>query len=78
MKVKTLRKALKGLPGNMKIVLQSDPEGNSYRKLRGWDPLNVYHEHLDDYFSLDDEDNGLDREEWESLKNTKRVLILYP
>lgn len=41
MKVKDLRAALEGLPEDTLVVLQSDPEGNSYSEAAGADSENV-------------------------------------
>jgi hypothetical protein len=80
MKVKELRELLQDLPDDMEILLQEDSEGNGYHPLRGADDECVYDKDCNEVLSLNcsASENGLDKEDWEELKQEPRVLVLFP
>lgn len=80
MKVHQLKSALEGLPDDMEIVLQKDPEGNGYSTLGGADPGGIYvpesGEVYADTWSADDA--CVDVAEWDLLLLQPRTLVLWP
>ncbi len=79
MTVKELIEQLQVLDPGMEVIMQGDPEGNFYNKAAGacevvQDEENVY--------SLEDshDDQCLDEDEWDELKNDKsaRRCVVWP
>ncbi len=68
MKVKQLLKLLQNENPNHLVVLSSDAEGNTYRKLSSVCGCLVFNE---DYNEIDDANNTV-------LKNAKDCIVLYP
>lgn len=80
MKVSQLIAQLKKLDPDAEVILQSDPEGNGYHEVSGadaavYDGDDGYH---DPSWSADDA--GLEEEEWEKLKKSKKNqrVIIFP
>lgn len=83
MNVKELREALDGLPDEMQVILQKDAEGNGYSPLSDVDPEAIYvpdSTWSGDVYSLHHtaEDNCMEEDEWEKMKQGPRALILCP
>lgn len=84
MKVSELIEQLKELPGDYRVLLQQDPEGNGYHWGNGAcivipeDPR----EHRPSYvYDLEHsaEDNCMTEKEWEAIKETyEKVVVIYP
>lgn len=80
MNVKELKEFLNNLPDEMEVVLQSDPEGNSYSPLQGTDNNSVWEESSGICYSLGwtHDEACLSEDEWDEIKKSKKSLILYP
>ena len=86
MNVKELKEAIKVLPDDMEVILQSDGEGNNYSPLYCYDSEAIYiaraswwggGEVYDSNWSA--QDAGFEKNEWEELKSkTPRCLVLAP
>jgi hypothetical protein len=88
MKLKDLRDYINKLPTSLdetEVILQKDSEGNGYRGLRGVDE-DCVSPNADEYEAeiyntgASAEDNCMEVEEWETLRNdpSKRVIVLFP
>ena len=83
MNVKELKKFIKDLPDDMKIILQKDSEGNGYSPLSCLDDNCIYipdttwsGDVLDLAWSADDACKT--EKEWKALKKLPRVLVMVP
>lgn len=85
--VADLRKDIAELPGDMEIMLQVDPEGNSWRQVRGVDELGLLDPSENSWFTQ--ELYGADwtweeacfdsEEEWEEWKAAaKKFAVIFP
>ena len=83
MKVKELIEALKDCDPEMEVILQKDPEGNSYSYLSGVDPSAIEVKsgkyEIDVYDSNWNADEaGVEEEIWNEYLTLPRCLVLYP
>ena len=78
--VKALKKILEGLSDDTRVVLQKDPEGNSYEYLWSYDTSCVYDENEGQAYSVDysADDHGLEEDDWAEMKKQPKVLVLAP
>lgn len=84
MTVNELIAQLKELPGEYRVLIQKDPEGNGYNWGRGAtivipeDP----EEHRPSYvYDIDSSasDNLLEEDDWEDIKkNSEKVVVIFP
>ena len=80
---KELYEIIKDLPDDMEIILQKDSEGNDYSPLAGVDPDCIYipeNTWSGTVYSteLNEEDFGIDEDEWIKINSNPRALVLYP
>jgi hypothetical protein len=82
MKVKELKEQLKGLPGNMEIILQNSNGRNGYSPLFGIEsnavyvPKNLYYgTAYNTNWSANEA--CVNEKEWEKIKSLPRCLIMY-
>lgn len=80
---KELYEIIKDLPDDMEIILQKDSEGNDYSPLAGADPNCIYipeNTWSGTVYSkeLNEEDYGMDEDEWNEIRSKPKVLVLYP
>ena len=78
-----INKALKTVPGNTKVYLQVDSEGNGYEEVQGIDTSCINIGSGRDIQPADvDQEAGyhcLEDDEWEELKSkNNRIAIVYP
>lgn len=84
MNVKELKEAIANLPDDMEVMLQSDPEGNSFDKLYCVDPDCIVKEEEEREYRVYDTDwsamdADMEDDEWEEFKdNSPRTLVLSP
>lgn len=83
MNKKELLELIKDLPDDMEIILQKDSEGNDYSPLAGADPNCTYipkNTWSGTVYSteLNEEDYGMDEDEWKEIRSKPKVLVLYP
>ena len=83
MNIKELLELIKDLPDDMEIILQKDSEGNDYSSLAGVDPDCIYIPETDyngTVYSteLNEEDYGMEEDEWDEMNTNPKVLVLYP
>ncbi len=85
MKLKELKQTIAGFPphfDDMEIVLQIDQEGNGYRTVQGAE-IGIA-SNLEDWIvavhhpGYTAEQCGLSAEEWEKLKQTNKVIVIFP
>jgi hypothetical protein len=74
MTVKELKNALKGVPGDMLVVLAGDAEGNKYSPMRECEPAALYVPDSSYGGEVWSED---DAEEYE-VTDTVRAVVLWP
>lgn len=83
MNIKELLELIKDLPDDMEIILQKDSEGNDYSSLAGVDYDCIYipeTSYNGTVYSteLNEEDFGMEKDEWLDIKSNPKVLVLYP
>ena len=77
------RKETESLPDDMEMIVQKDSEGYNYSPLSCADPDSVYIEensYCGEVYSMcwSSEDAGMTEDEWGTLKERPRALILAP
>lgn len=83
MNIKDLKEIIESLPDDMEIIIQKDSEGNGYSPLWTTDSECVYIEENNwsgEVYSLSctAEDHDMEDEEWETLKEMQKCLVLVP
>lgn len=83
MTIKELKARIEYLPDDMEVIMQKDAEGNGYSPLYDVDSNAVYIPTETWYgtvYSMEwsADDACMDEEEWNSLKNKPRCLVLAP
>ena len=88
MKLSELKEKLNKLPAeydNCEVVCQKDAEGNGYSPLAGIDPFTVYIPETTwcgNVYSISytAQDNCMEEDEWEKIKNDKSLaaIVLFP
>jgi hypothetical protein len=80
MNVKQLKELIMDLPDNMEVIIQRDPEGNSYSPLDDADPNCIYLQRLNEVYSTlwDHHDAMREKEEWDEFLQQPKALVLSP
>jgi hypothetical protein len=80
MNVKQLKELIMDLPDNMEVIIQRDPEGNSYSPLDDADPNCIYLQQLNEVYSTlwDHHDAMMEKEEWDEFIQRPKTLVLSP
>ena len=83
MNVKELKEELEGLPDDMEVILQKDGEGNGHSPLSEVSSDYIYIEDTSYsgevwYTEHSADDNDMEEDEWEEMKENPRVLVLFP
>ena len=79
MTVKELKEELAGLPDDLELVLQIDPEGNGYHPVQGIDGEGIQTDDGEVFDAKWTADEAcMEEEEWEEFKKRPRVGIVYP
>jgi hypothetical protein len=78
-----LKLALKDLPDDMRVILQSDSEGNGYRWCSGANADGVLIEdegiHAEIYTdSWSADDAAMDEDKWKKFLANPKVLVIFP
>jgi hypothetical protein len=80
MNVKQLKELIMDLPDNMEVIIQRDPEGNSYSPLDDADPHCIYLQRLNEVYSTLWDHNAamMEKEEWNEFLQQPKTLVLSP
>ena len=83
MNIKELKELIESLPDEMRIIMSKDSEGNGFSPLADTNPNSVYVSDSTwsgDVYDLAWKayDAGMEESDWEELKKTPRVLVLWP
>ena len=80
MNVKQLKEIIQDLPDNMEIIIQRDPEGNSFTPLDDADPNCIHLQRSNEVYSTlwDHNDAMMEKEEWEEFLQRPKTLVLSP
>lgn len=83
MTVADLREAIKDLPGDMRVILQADSEGNGFRWAYGADADGVVTEdngwHAEIASDTHTADEAcMEEDDWAELLAQPRVLVIHP
>ena len=77
--VKELKRQLENLPDYMKLVIQTDSEGNDYEEVRGIDVNSIKTDDGDVYdITWTADEACMEENEWKEIKKLPRVAIIYP
>jgi hypothetical protein len=80
MNVKQLKEIIQDLPDDMEVIIQRDPEGNSFTELDDADPHCIYLQRSNEVYSTlwDHNDAMMEKEEWEEFLQRPKTLVLSP
>lgn len=80
MTIKQLKEIIQDLPDDMEIIIQRDPEGNSYTELDDADPNCVYLQRSNEVYSTlwNHDEAMMEKEEWEEFIQRPKTLVLAP
>lgn len=80
MTIKQLKEIIQDLPDDMEIIIQRDPEGNSYTELDDVNPHCIYLQHSNEVYSTlwNHDEAMMEKEEWEEFLQRPKTLVLSP
>ena len=80
MNVKQLKEIIQDLPDDMEVIIQRDPEGNSYTLLDDADPHCIHLQRSNEVYSTlwDHDDAMMEKEEWDEFIQRPKTLVLSP
>ena len=80
MTIKQLKEIIQDLPDDMEVIIQRDPEGNSFTPLYDADPHCIYLQRSNEVYSTlwDHNDSMMEKGEWEEFLQRPKTLVLSP
>ena len=79
MKVKEAIEALQKLNPDSELMISSDDEGNSYRKMTGFDGHSIYDADNESMYSdtWTASEACMEKDEWDEFKQRPRTIVVY-